>query len=1030
MNSKTEDLSVRTVYCSAPEKFVAGILFAVVCLLTMATTLHAAEYAVSSDYLPQRAAAEQTVQRTVQQIVQQCPESIAYSDIVECAIDQPDQMHVYTFSGSTDERVQLLLHNDSLPRPKVEVEIRQPSDGEVINFFSCKQSTSMKTLIIDNCQLPEDGSYQIWISITDGQDLDFSFTLRRLIDLPTNNTIAYGDSAAGEVDSEFDIDIYPFEGQAGERVRLILRNDTVTNPTLRMEVRQVSNGEVINFFSCRDIGSQDVELIDNCLLPETGSYQLWIYEDEFNNPAQYHFQFHSLSALPVNPPLSYATIVTGTVDTEFGIGIHPFEGEAGDRIQMISYNNTASNSSVIAEIRQVWNGELINAFTCRNISQRALLLIDNCLLPETGSYQLWIYEDEFRDSFQYNFKMDSLFDLPASGQLTLGDRVAGSIDAKFQIGIHPFEGQRNEQIQVTFNNNGGSLNASVRIVVRQTWDGAVVNSFTCSQMRSTNSFQIDNCLLPETGSYQVWVYGEDFHTLFEYDICVTTPGGDCVGTTPATPTSAPTVAPTATPTPTPTPSPEAPTPAGAKPLVLIYAVLDNNLGDIAGTWERLVNNAEAGVHDGINVMLLVDGPSTDDSYVYDLSADDDEFCPNLRNHTCNGRYVEGQNLWTWNEDSAHPETLLSFANKGIEIYPDRSAVILSLVGHGSGWSANYLPGQPSSWADQSIQRVGGMLWDDTPGDGGSSRSMSTRMLGYVLEKVAEELGQKIDLLYLDACSMGMAEVAYELRDSADYLLASANTAWSSFAYDDLLAATDIDDSAKAIGLDWLAAEANILEKNEYPFTLSLFDLARMNELATAVTSLGDALTTQLSEQQELIQLAYEQSERFESDYNGAIDDNGDTYIDLVSFTKRIEAQFSNEPGMLSAATSVQDAVSGVVVNRQLGRGNPWLFPGVEWSWAESSGLSIYVPLNQDEAKRALYTDENLTWASDTTWDEFLDAFWGGALQTASSNVKSSSANELPTCASTRDCLGLATQLEIDDEFEPAAQLVFIPIMQR
>jgi len=237
-----------------------------------------------------------------------------------------------------------------------------------------------------------------------------------------------------------------------------------------------------------------------------------------------------------------------------------------------------------------------------------------------------------------------------------------------------------------------------------------------------------------------------------------------VNAAPATPSPEPTPTPSPEPTlspePTPTPSPE-PTPsAEAQPLVLIYAVLDNNLGE---SWTRLVNNIEAGSAEGMNVRLLVDGPSDEgDVYIYDMEQDNDPYCPSLLNPTCNGRYIEGENFWIFStEDTANPTSLYQFLTDAHNAYPNATQTIVSLVGHGSGWSANVLPGQPRTWKDQN-DTLGGMLWDDHPQAGeANSNSLSTLALGSALEWATAASGKRIDLLYLDGCSMGMAEVAYD-----------------------------------------------------------------------------------------------------------------------------------------------------------------------------------------------------------------------------------------------------------------------------
>lgn len=447
-----------------------------------------------------------------------------------------------------------------------------------------------------------------------------------------------------------------------------------------------------------------------------------------------------------------------------------------------------------------------------------------------------------------------------------------------------------------------------------------------------------------------------------------------------------------------------PTPAPTtKPLTLLYAVLDNNLGEDA---TRLINNVEAGVRPGTNVRLLVDGPGENDVYLYNVMQDSNPFCPSVSNPTCDGRYAEGINFWHLaNENSAHPDSLYQFLVDGVNAFTNTSSINVALIGHGSGWSANVLPGQPSIWRGQN-DTLGGMLWDDHPGAGQTeSRSLSTLMLGQALSWASAQSGRKIDLLYLDGCSMGMAEVAYEVRDSAKLLLASPNIDWASFNYNDLLPETATL-KGQALGERWLALEANRLRSTTgYPFTLSLVDLGKMDELALASNRLANALQADLPVQHAAIGAAYQASDKFDSNYDGAIN-NQDSFVDLGDFAQQLAGQLPAESAVLSATQAVQSVLNTAIVAKEYENGTPWMFQDQQWAWNHYSGLAIYVPLGQDEARRQIfYNASNLSLAQDTNWDDFLASYWAG-------NVRSA-ATSMPVCHQTSDgCTGLANPLPV------------------
>jgi uncharacterized delta-60 repeat protein len=477
----------------------------------------------------------------------------------------------------------------------------------------------------------------------------------------------------------------------------------------------------------------------------------------------------------------------------------------------------------------------------------------------------------------------------------------------------------------------------------------------------------------------------------------------------------PTDMPTPTPTTTPTPPP---LPPSQRSLALIYAVLDNNLGS---EWTRLVNNIEAGAHPGVDVRLLIDGPTTGDAYVYTIQPDRNPYCPTIENPTCDGRYREGDNYQRFfTEDTARPHALYQFLVDGFNAYPQAPQVSLTIIGHGSGWGANALPAQPSIWRDQN-DTLGGMLWDDHTGVQAGSRSLSTLALGQAIHWATSETRRTLNLIYLDGCSMGMTEVAYELRNRADYLLASPNTDWATFAYDQLLPLVRYDRNGRALGEAWLAAEAALMRsRTGYPFTLALTDLRQISPLATTVTAFADALQAVAPTHRAAIERAYQQSDRFDSNYDATLDSN-DNYLDLRDFAAQVQSSGITDTLVISHAQAVQTLLSSVVVSVTQQNGSPWLAEDQTWAWRNLGGLSIYAPLQTDEAKRRIYyTKDHLAWAADSRWDEFLATFWAGTVNGATT------AAELPVCyATTQGCAGLTNPLPVQPP-----QTIFLPTIWR
>ena len=447
-------------------------------------------------------------------------------------------------------------------------------------------------------------------------------------------------------------------------------------------------------------------------------------------------------------------------------------------------------------------------------------------------------------------------------------------------------------------------------------------------------------------------------------------------------------------------------------LNLIYANADNDLADEV---RELFQKAEtAAGNPSMTTLLLFDGDGVEDTYLYRLQQDTNlaESCPSLLNPTCSGRYIEGVNLWRWGEAVSTNSSLVEFLVLAMEAYPSEQ-VTLSLVGHGGGWSPDLFPGQPRFHSGKpNADPLGGLLWDLNP-----TSSFSTAQLGEALREATARTGRKIDLLYLDACLMAMSEVAYEVHDSANYLLASENWSWTSFRYNEHLS-LDGNLSAEELGKQWLKHEADYLSERDYPITYSLLDLNAMDEQLAHENSLAEALKASLPEGKEKIRSAFMGSSCFDGDqdYELLPTDADDYYCDLGSFAQQLEREFGSEHPVAQAAQALQAHIDQQLVVQEIHHnGRPWEHPEFLWAWTELSGVSKYMPLGEDDWKRAYYAPTHLQSTADGRWDEFLAAYWNSATSPAPP----------PACEGNCEPKGPET---LNEELEPMGNRTFLPVV--
>ena len=186
---------------------------------------------------------------------------------------------------------------------------------------------------------------------------------------------------------------------------------------------------------------------------------------------------------------------------------------------------------------------------------------------------------------------------------------------------------------------------------------------------------------------------------------------------------------------------------------------------------------------------------------------------------------------------------------------------------------------------------------------------------------------------------------------------------------------------------------------------------------TTTTALADLLAKMTAAQITQIRQMEDQISHFDSNYTDGVDAK-DAYIDLKDFARHIQQHFANQSDLQNHAQAVQDAVANAVVLQQSSAENASHLSTASLTWADLGGLSIYLPLVQDESRRSeQYNANNLAWAKDSQWDEWLRAYW--------QVVDGTTLVSLSTCQQTSKC----PEINGWGFWEDTAKQIFVPVIR-
>lgn len=245
-------------------------------------------------------------------------------------------------------------------------------------------------------------------------------------------------------------------------------------------------------------------------------------------------------------------------------------------------------------------------------------------------------------------------------------------------------------------------------------------------------------------------------------------------------------------------------------------------------------------------------------------------------------------------------------------------------------------------------------------------------------------GKTIDVIELDACTLAMAEVAYELRDKAGYLVASEKAVpFDGLNYWALLEGLSLDSNVTPVELackmvddyaEWYSAPLGTYP-TLYPYmqdfaSLSVMNLSRMQPLADAFA----ALTAEMLPLQADLMGPFRESSKTAISAMWMNCMGCDYGADIkVMFTSLANKVQDSHPTLAAKCMLVVDAADDVIEKNWAS----WRFRG------RCTGMSVFVPPGTgiynaywDMTLNRVYDQLGLDFVDATGWDEIVLAYTG------------------------------------------------------
>ncbi|MBU0690564.1 hypothetical protein KKC97_10225 [bacterium] len=289
------------------------------------------------------------------------------------------------------------------------------------------------------------------------------------------------------------------------------------------------------------------------------------------------------------------------------------------------------------------------------------------------------------------------------------------------------------------------------------------------------------------------------------------------------------------------------------------------------------------------------------------------------------------------KDMSDPATLKEFINYCAEHYPAQKYLLI-VDDHGAGW--------PGSCSDE-LNGGGGML-----------------TMPELKTAISTSSIQHVDIVCFHACLMAMVEVAYELREVADYMTACQFTMPMQNVLGADLWLEWIKNNTGASAYDVahkIAEKVSEAAQNKQKTThYAMIKLSHMSDLGAKIGQLGNVLVTEAAEHWGEVQHAW--GETHFTQYDNI------AYVDLREFTNKLNA----EP-TLSTINLINNAASDVrnLLNSDgaVPYTNVYVKPGDPN--VPRGGLNIHFPFNMQDFDSTNYVTLSFR---QTNWHAFLSTF--------------------------------------------------------
>ena len=243
--------------------------------------------------------------------------------------------------------------------------------------------------------------------------------------------ITYGDNLMGELVQAGQSDLFQFEGEAGDRIWIrVVDAGSAMDASLHLTKTDVVDQTI-------EGTGGDVEIFDFAL-PESGVYDLMIYDKHGNDEGSYGVSLHKLNSPEYATQIQCGDDIVGEISTQVGVQVYQFEVQPGDIAFAQMRASSKHFESTFYLINEV--GDLLKTSKRRS---NAYASISDINITTSEKYSIFVFDANGNDISTFGLTYQDLNDPTCGTQiLNCTDHVQANISTL--AATHAYEIQLDE----------------------------------------------------------------------------------------------------------------------------------------------------------------------------------------------------------------------------------------------------------------------------------------------------------------------------------------------------------------------------------------------------------------------------------------------------------------------------------------------------------------------------------------------------------------------------------------------------------